>query len=74
MNMHYAANARHLRALDPICGYLPPDDKICCDARLTTCPECLDWVQPNHDLVIPAVLQRDDETDAQFIERAMGCQ
>jgi hypothetical protein len=49
MHMHYAPTEKRLRIKDPMCGYVPPGDEICRDPNLCTCPECLDWIKPDHD-------------------------
>lgn len=49
MHMHYAPSLKRAVAKDPMCGYVAPQDEICTDADLCTCPECLDWIRPDHD-------------------------
>jgi hypothetical protein len=49
MHMHFAINGKKLEARKPMCGYMADIDEICTDARLCTCPECLDWIRPLHD-------------------------
>lgn len=49
MQMHFAPNLKRAIAKDPMCGYVSPQDEICTDASLCTCPECLDWIRPDHD-------------------------
>ena len=49
MHMHYAPTGKRLDARDPMCGYVGIGDEICSDANLCTCPECLDWIRPEHD-------------------------
>jgi hypothetical protein len=49
MFMHYAPTSRRLKIKDPVCGYVALDDEICMDPTLCTCPECLDWIRPDHD-------------------------
>lgn len=51
MHMHYASNKKRLEGRIPICGYMAKDDEISIVPRLCTCPECLDWIRPNHDSV-----------------------
>lgn len=47
--MHYAPTQKRLRQLDPMCGYLPPDDDISLDPRRCTCVECLGWITPSQE-------------------------
>jgi hypothetical protein len=47
--MHYAPNKRRLLLSAPICGYMAAGDEICAMPDLVTCPDCLDWIKPNHD-------------------------
>jgi hypothetical protein len=50
MHMHYAPGPKRLELKDPICGYMADDDEmICMVPSLCTCPECLDWIRPDHD-------------------------
>lgn len=49
MHMHYATSERRQKLGIPICGYAAPDDEVCRDPNLCTCPECLDWIRPDHD-------------------------
>lgn len=49
MHMHYAFGPKKLAQKDPMCGFMGADDEICMDTNLCTCPECLDWIRPNHD-------------------------
>lgn len=44
MHMHFAPTERRMRLRDPMCGYVAPNDEICTDPKLCTCPECLDWI------------------------------
>lgn len=48
MHMHYAPNKKRLELKVPMCGYMAPDDEISIVPRLCTCPECLDWIRPEH--------------------------
>lgn len=48
--VHYALTQKRLRQLDPMCGYLPPDDDISMDPRRCTCTECLDWIKPAQEV------------------------
>ena len=49
MHMHYAPTLKRAVAKDPMCGYVPEGDEICTTPDLCTCPECLDWIRPDHD-------------------------
>jgi hypothetical protein len=49
MHMHFSTNPKSVVLPVPICGYVGPDDDVCRDASLCTCPECLDWIRPDHD-------------------------
>lgn len=49
MHMHYASNKKRLEGRLPICGYMAKDDEISIMPGLCTCPECLDWIRPDHD-------------------------
>ena len=49
MHMHYAPTLKRALAKDPMCGYVADQDEICTTASLCTCPECLDWIRPDHD-------------------------
>lgn len=46
MHMHFSASPKSVVLPIPICGYVGPDDEVCRDASLCTCPECLDWIRP----------------------------
>ena len=49
MHMHYASSKKRLELKAPICGYMGDDDEISIYPSLCTCPECLDWIRPDHD-------------------------
>jgi hypothetical protein len=44
-----ASNKKKLEAKIPMCGYMAKDDEISIFPNLCTCPECLDWIRPDHD-------------------------
>lgn len=49
MHMHFAPTEKKRLQRVPICGYVGINDEICTDPTLCTCPECLDWIRPDHD-------------------------
>lgn len=44
--VHFALTQKQLRQVNPMCGYIAPDDDISIDPRRCTCTECLDWIKP----------------------------
>lgn len=43
--VHFAPTLKRLRLLDPMCGYVGPNDDISTDPRQCTCRTCLDWIE-----------------------------
>jgi hypothetical protein len=43
--VHFAPSQKAMRQVQPMCGYVGPDDDISMDPRRCTCQECLDWIE-----------------------------
>ena len=52
---HFAPTLKKLEQLDPMCGYVGPNDMVSLDRDKCTCQDCLDWMRPPSEDVLAAL-------------------